>query len=301
WLFHEDNPLTARVTVNRYWQMIFGQGLVKTPQDFGVQGALPSHPALLDWLAVSFRESGWDIRSLLKMMVMSHTYQQSSLADKGLMEKDSENRFLARGPSKRLSGEMLRNNALAASGLLNRTIGGPSVRPYQPKGLWKINGGTYREDKGEKLYRKSMYTIWKRSVPHPTIATFDAPDRSICAVRRQETNTPLQALVLLNDPTYIEAARILGQQMAEEKTIEKGIAKVFRKLTGRQIRRDELQLLKTLQNEELAHFKQNPARAKGWLHTGESRLDSKQDAMGIAANAVVASTILNLDATITKR
>src|SRR5690606_27879411 len=160
-----------------------------------------------------------------------HTYRQSSLADSALLEMDKENRLLARGPSKRLTAEMLRDNALASSGLLNKTIGGESVSPYQPEGLWRINGATYHEATGDKLYRRSMYTIWKRSVPHPTLATFDAPARDFCTTQRQETNTPLQALVLLNDPTYVEAARVLGKQMSEESDIESAIAQVFRQLT----------------------------------------------------------------------
>lgn len=301
WVTHEKNPLTARVAVNRYWQNMFGTGIVKTAEDFGNQGELPSHPELLDWLAIQFVQSGWDVKSLHKLMVMSHTYQQSSLAGAELKGRDGDNRLLARGPSKRLTGEMLRNNALAASGLLNRTIGGKSVKPYQPKGLWKINGASYEEDKGEKLYRKSMYTIWKRSVPHPTLATFDAPERSICTVRRQETNTPLQALVLLNDPTYVEAARVLGKNIAEYETVQKGISAVFRQLTGRKIRQDELKLLSDLQKDELENFKHNPPKTDGWLNTGEFRIDSTDDAALVAANAVVASTIMNLDATITKR
>ncbi|WP_299534400.1 DUF1553 domain-containing protein [Ulvibacterium sp.] len=301
WVTHEKNPLTARVAVNRYWQNLFGTGIVKTAEDFGNQGELPSHPELLDWLALQFVQSGWDVKSLHKLMVMSHTYQQSSLAGEELMDMDGDNRLLARGPSKRLTGEMLRNNALSASGLLNRKIGGKSVKPYQPEGLWKINGASYTEDKGEKLYRKSMYTIWKRSVPHPTLATFDAPERSICTVRRQETNTPLQALVLLNDPTYVEASRVLGKSITEQQTVQEGISIVFRQLTGRKIRSDELKLLMDLQKDELENFKHNPPKKDGWLNTGEFRIDSTDDAALIAANAVVASTIMNLDATITKR
>lgn len=301
WVTHERNPLTARVAVNRYWQNLFGTGIVKTAEDFGNQGELPSHPELLDWLALQFIQSGWDVKSLHRLMVMSHTYQQSSLAGEELMDRDGDNRLLARGPSKRLTGEMLRNNALAASGLLHRKIGGKSVRPYQPEGLWKINGARYTEDKGEKLYRKSMYTIWKRSVPHPTLATFDAPERSLCTVRRQETNTPLQALVLLNDPTYVEAARVLGKNIAEHETVQKGISTVFRQLTGRKIRPNELKLLVDLQQDELENFKHNPPKTEGWLNTGEFRIDSNDQTTLVAANAVVASTIMNLDATITKR
>jgi len=301
WITSENHPLTARVAVNRYWQNIFGTGIVKTTEDFGNQGELPSHPELLDWLATKFMESGWDVKSLHKLIVMSSTYRQSSKSSEELMNRDPENRLLARGSTKRLTGEMLRNNALAASGLLNRKIGGKSVRPYQPKGLWKINGAIYQEDEGEKLYRRSMYTIWKRSVPHPTIATFDAPDRSYCTVRRQETNTPLQALVLLNDPTYVEAARVLGKNMTESNTLDEGISKIFRQLTGRTIHKKELDVLLNLQIEEYEKFKHNMPKTEGWLNTGEFRIANNLDKALVAANAVVASTIINADATITKR
>ena len=301
WLTDERNPLTARVAVNRYWQNIFGKGIVRTSEDFGNQGELPSHPELLDWLAIEFMKSGWDVKALHKLMVMSNTYQQSSKATPEIMEIDKANRFLARGPSKRLTGEMLRNNALTSSGLLNRKIGGKSVKPYQPEGLWKVNGAAYEEDTGEKLYRRSMYTIWKRSVPHPTLATFDAPERSFCTVRRQETNTPLQALVLLNDPTYIEAARVLGESMLKEPDIKTAISKTFRKLTGRTIRDKELSILVEMQQQEYQKLQENRLKAKGWLNTGEFRIASEDDQALVAANAIVASTIMNSDATITKR
>ena len=301
WVTNKDNPLFSRVTVNRYWKNIFGTGIVKTVEDFGNQGELPSHPALLDWLAIQFIESGYDVKALHKLMVMSNTYRQSSLASEELLSRDKANRLLARGPSKRLTGEMLRNNALAASGLLNRKIGGKSVKPYQPEGLWKINGAAYEEDKGEKLYRKSMYTIWKRSVPHPTIATFDAPERSFCAVRRQETNTPLQALVLMNDPTYVEASRVLGYTMLQYSDPKAGIADTFKKLTGRTIQDKELQLLAELRSEEYEKFKTNEQKSEGWLNTGEFKISNVNDEALLAANAVVASTIINSDATITKR
>ncbi|MGF1558001.1 MAG: DUF1553 domain-containing protein [Flavobacteriaceae bacterium] len=301
WVTSRKNPLTARVAVNRYWKNIFGTGLVRTVEDFGNQGEMPSHPALLDWLAVHFMDSGWDVKALHKLMVMSNTYRQTSLTSKALLAHDKANRLLARGPSKRLSGEQLRDNALAASGLLNRTIGGKSVHPYQPEGLWKINGATYVEDQGEKLYRRSMYTIWKRSVPHPTIATFDAPERSFCAVRRQETNTPLQALVMMNDPTYVEASRVLGYGMLQYSEPKTGIAAVFKKLTGRSIANEELQLLADLQQKEYEKFRRKKGKAEGWLNTGAFRIANDEDRALVAANAVLASTIINSDAAITKR
>jgi len=301
WVTSTKNPLTARVAVNRYWQNMFGTGIVRTVEDFGNQGELPSHPALLDWLAIEFMKSGWDVKALHKLMAMSNTYQQSSKTSDELLARDKKNRLLARGPAKRLTGEMLRNNALVASGLMNAKIGGPSVKPYQPEGLWKINGAAYEEDKGDKLYRKSMYTVWKRTVPHPTIAMFDAPERSFCAVRRQETNTPLQALVMLNDPTYVEASRVLGNSMLEYSDPKTGISKVFQKLTGRKIKDDELLLLAGLQDEEYQKFKENKAKTQGWLNSSEFRIKSDNDATLVAANAVVASTIMNSDATIMKR
>lgn len=301
WLFHKDNPLTARVAVNRYWQHYFGLGLVKTSEDFGNQGEMPSHPELLDWISLHFIETGWDVKALQKLIVMSNTYKQSSVISKGLFEKDKENRFLSRGPAKRLTGEMLRDNALASSGLLNKKIGGESVKPYQPEGLWKVNNATYKQDNGDDLYRRSMYTIWKRSVPHPTIATFDAPSRSECTIRRQETNTPLQALVLLNDPTYIEAARVLGEKMLSYPDQKEAISIVYRQLTGKIIKPVELDILLSLQKEELEKFRNNISKTKGWINSGEFRIASKDDAALVAANAVVASTIMNSDASITKR
>ncbi|MEO9890941.1 DUF1553 domain-containing protein [Aurantibacter sp.] len=301
WVTSKENPLTARVAVNRYWKNIFGTGIVRTVEDFGNQGELPSHPALLDWLAIQFMDSGWDVKNLHKLMVMSNTYRQSSKASTEVLAIDKPNRLLARGPSKRLTGEMMRNNALVASGLLNYTIGGPSVNPYQPKGLWKINGAAYEEDTGEKLYRRSMYTIWKRSVPNPTIATFDAPERAFCTVRRQETNTPLQALVLMNDPTYVEASRVLGYSMLTYTDIKEGLSDVYKKLTGRSATENELNLLADLQQVEYEKFKSKKSKTDGWLNTGAFRISNKNDKAMVAANAVVASTIMNSDAAITKR
>ena len=301
WITHKDNPLTARVTVNRYWQNIFGRGIVKTSEDFGNQGELPSHPELLDWLSIEFQKSAWDVKLLHKRILMSNTYQQSSVASKELMEIDNENRLLARGPSKRLSGEMLRDNALFSSGLLSTKIGGESVSPYQPPGLWRVNGDTYVQGKGEELYRRSMYTIWKRTVPHPTLATFDAPTRDICTTRRQETNTPLQALVLLNDPTFVEAARVLGKKMTAYANIEVAIKETFRKLTGRKIRPNELALLQQLRQEELRNFITHPQKTEGWLSIGAYKISPTDNKLQVAANAVVASTIMNSDAFITKR
>lgn len=302
WITDKDNPLTARVTVNRYWQNLFGNGLVVSSEDFGNQGNLPTHPKLLDWLAIRFVESGWDVKALFKTMMMSNTYQQSSVISEELLAVDVENRWLSRGPSTRLSGEMLRDNALYASGLLNKKIGGESVRPYQPEGLWEVNGDTYEQDGVEGLYRRSMYTIWKRTIPNPTIATFDAPTRDLCSSRRQKTNTPLQALVILNDPpTYIEASRVIGKLMSEEKDVDSGINLAFVKLAGRNATEKELSLLRKLQKDEYEKFNANLPKTLGWLNTGAFKLKETDNKALIAANAVVASTIMNADATITKR
>ena len=301
WLTHPDHPLTARVAVNRYWQNLFGRGLVKTSEDFGNQGELPSHPKLLDWLAIRFMESGWDVKALHKLMVMSATYRQSSLIADSLRGLDPENVLLARGPQFRLTSEMMRDNALYASGLLSDEIGGESVRPYQPEGIWAMNAATYEQGAGKDLYKRSLYTIWKRTVPHPTQATFDQPERVECTVRRQKTNTPLQALVLLNDPTFIEASKKIGEAISRESDLVQGISNAYCRLTGRKIMPQELEILTQLQREEYENFKVKKDRAKGWLESGNYRIDESLDSNLVAANAVVASVILNSDATITKR
>ncbi|WP_019989810.1 DUF1553 domain-containing protein [Rudanella lutea] len=302
WLTDNRHPLTARVAVNRYWQNFFGTGLVKTTEDFGNQGELPSHPELLDWLAVTFAQDfDWDVKRLVKLMVMSATYRQDSRALAGLRERDPENRLLARGPATRLTAEMLRDNALMASGLLNPKLGGKSVKPYQPDGLWEINSMTYKADTTDAVYRRSLYVVVKRSVPNPTLGTFDAPSRSSCVVRRQRTNTPLQALVTLNDPTFVEAAGVLGEHMARQPDARQAITDAHRRLTGRTPAERELALLLKLQQTEFEKFKANPAKTTGWLKTGRHRRDPSLDPAGVAAYAVVASTILNSDATLTKR
>lgn len=301
WLTHEDHPLTARVAVNRMWQNVFGIGLVKTSDDFGNQGEMPSHPELLDWLSVTFRESGWDVKKLMKMMVMSATYRQHSSAPPALRERDPENRLLARGPSYRLPAEMIRDNALLASGLLNDRIGGKSIKPYQPPGLWEINNTTYQPDTGDALYRRSLYVIIKRSVPHPTLSTFDATSRSYCVVLRQKTNTPLQALVTLNDPTFVEASRAIGEEMTKITDAKQAITQAYRRLTSRYPARKELDLLMELQASERKKFEADPSKSRGWLTIGQHRPAEGLDASLLAANTVVASTILNSDAALTRR
>jgi hypothetical protein len=301
WLTDENHPLTARVAVNRLWQNFFGTGLVKTSEDFGNQGEMPTHPELLDWLAINFQENNWDLKQLNKLIVMSATYRQDSRTDKNLREIDPENRFLARGPAKRLTAEMIRDNALTASGLLNPKIGGKSIKPYQPEGLWDINGATYKPDSTDEIYRRSLYIVVKRTVPNPTLGTFDASQRSSCIVRRQSTNTPLQALVTLNDPTFLEAAKKLGEQMSSDIDIKNSIEKTYQKLTGKQPSEAETKLLIDLREKEYQKFKAEPEKAKGWLKAGLSKIDPSHDTLAIAANAVVASTILNSDSALTKR
>lgn len=306
WLTDANHPLTARVAVNRFWQNFFGTGLVKTSEDFGNQGEMPSHLDLLDWLAVTFRESngttqGWDIKKINKLIVMSATYRQDSKSTKAIRDHDPENRFLSRGPSSRLSAEMLRDNALFASGLLNTKIGGKSVKPYQPEGLWEINNTSYKQDTTDVIYRRSLYVIVKRSVPNPTLGTFDAPSRSYCIARRQKTNTPLQALVTLNDPTFVEAAKAMGVFITEASDSRHAIVTIYQKLTGKMPSSQEIVLLLQLQASEYEKFKQHPDKTKGWLKTGLFKVDKRLDAALIAANTVVASTILNTDATLTKR
>ncbi len=301
WLALPEHPLTARVAVNRYWQSYFGRGIVKTTEDFGNQGELPTHPELLDWLAITFRDSGWDVKALQKLIVMSGAYRQDSKASPELLEIDKENVWLARGPQTRLTSEMMRDNALLASGLINKKIGGESVYPYQPKGLWRMNANTYEESEGEDLYRRSFYTIWKRTVPHPTLATFDQPERSVCTVRRQKTNTPLQALVLMNDPTYLEAAKVMGERMTKTADSIEGIKLAFQSFTGKKPNKQELEILAELQAKEYEKFKADPSKAKGWLEAGAYEVDDSLDVNLIASNAIVASVILNGDVTITKR
>ena len=301
WIFHEDNPLTSRVIVNRYWQLIFGQGLVSTPEDFGSQGASPTHPNLLDWLAVDFLESGWDIKGFIKKLVMSSTYRQSSISNPDIALLDKDNAWYARGPSFRLTAEMLRDNVLAASKLMSKSIGGKSVKPYQPDGLWRMNSGRYVRNEYDKIHRRSLYTFWKRSVPHPTQNTFDAPSRSVCSVKRQKTSTPLQALILMNDPIYLEAANVLGQLISSAQNTETGIIQSFRSLTGRYPHEKELEILKSLHEKELENFNNHPNKMKGWLDVGEEGLNPKYADPLTAANIVVASTIINTDATTYKR
>ena len=308
WLFDKDNPLTARVTVNRLWQQCFGQGIVSTSYDFGSQGALPSHPELLDWLAVKFRDNNWDVKKLLKYIVMSATYRQSTKGSPEMLERDPQNELLARAPRLRLTAEMIRDHALAISGLLDQTIGGPSVKPYQPPGLWQETTGggggstaKYVPDEGNKLYRRSLYTFWKRTVPPPGMMTFDATSRDFCMVKRQSTSTPLQALVLLNDPQIVEASRVLAYRAVEgQQIVDDRIAMMFRLATSRKISDAELVELKAFFEKEYERFKAEPENAKSFLKTGNFEQKALLEKSEMAAYAIVANAILNLDESITK-
>ncbi|HVR76617.1 MAG TPA: PSD1 and planctomycete cytochrome C domain-containing protein [Planctomycetota bacterium] len=312
WLVDPSNPLTARVTVNRYWQMYFGTGLVRTAEDFGSQGEAPSHAGLLDWLAIELVESGWDVKALQARIVLSAAYRQSSRRAPELNERDPENRLLARGPRLRLQAEFIRDQALAAGGLLDRRIGGRSVSPYQPAGLWEElasredganwTAQTYVQSHGEDLYRRTMYTYWKRTAPPPTLMTFDAPDRETCTVRRARTNTPLQALVLLNDPTYVEASRKLAERMMREAegSPEARITFAFRWTTGRAPAPAEAEVARRLFEESLAAYRKDPEAARKLLGVGESKRDESLDAAELGAWTLVASLLLNLDVTVTK-
>jgi hypothetical protein len=308
WLFDKNNPLTSRVAVNRYWQMIFGRGIVSTPEDFGSQGDLPSHPELLDWLAIKFESSGWDLKQLLKLMVMSSTYRQSVAVRPELNKQDPTNILLARGPQVRLPAEIIRDHALSISGLLSDKVGGPSVNPYQPKGLWlQVASGNqelkeYIQGHGQDLYRKSMYTFWKRSLPPPSMIIFDAATREQCAVERQPTSTPMQALVLLNDPQFTESSRLMAQRMLIEGGSETSarIRFAFRLATSRQPDAQELELLLGLFNDQLKVFEKAPDRAKRLLMVGEYGYDNSIDLIELATYTVVANAIFNLTETILK-
>lgn len=305
WLLDPGHPLTARVTVNRFWQMMFGSGLVETSDNFGNQGAQPTHPELLDWLAREFVDSGWDVKHLLTLLATSATYRQSSQAGADLLARDPANQLLARGPVRRLTAEMLRDQALSSSGLLVDTQGGPSVKPYQPDGLWEVAMGrpTYDQSKGPGLYRRSLYTYWKRTVPHPAMVAFDAAERNVCTARRQSTSTPLQALALLNDPQVVEAARHLGQRMAKEggRDDRERVAWLFRLVTGRRASAPEVAVLEQLLNEQKTLFRADPKAARKLLKVGESEADPDLDPVELAAGTVLAEALLNHDEAVLRR
>ncbi len=309
WLVSRQQPLTARVTVNRFWQNMFGVGLVKTSEDFGSQGQFPSHPELLDWLAVEFMESGWDVKQILKTIVMSNTYRQSSHLTAESFASDPENRLLARGPRLRLEGEMIRDTALAVSGLLDDTLGGPSVYPYHPEGLWlEINNrpGYSRayphQSDPEQHHRRSMYTFWKRTVSPPSLATFDAPDREYCVVRRSRTNTPLQAFVMLHDPQFVEAARHLAARMIEEggDTASERIEYGFMLCTSRPPNDSEQVILQRTLEDRLTQYQQDGEAAERLLKVGVTAVEQPIDPVQLAAYTQVARMLMNLSEFLTK-
>lgn len=305
WLVDPSNPLTARVTVNRFWQMLFGVGLVKSAEDFGSQGDWPRHMSLLDWLAVDFVESGWDVKGAMKTIVMSAAYQQSSKIGDGLFELDPENRLLARGSRFRLPAEVVRDQALAISGLLVERIGGPSVKPYQPEGLWaELDGGAqdYVQDEGDDLYRRSLYTFWKRAVPPPTMMNFDSTGREACAVRENRTNTPLQALNLMNDVTFVEASRKMAERMMLEggMTPAERVAYGYRLATSRAPDFSRKKILVNAYQYNLDNYKTNREAALSLVTQGDSDKNMVLDLSELASYTMVASLILNLDEAITK-
>ena len=306
WLLADENPLMSRVTVNRLWQQFFGVGLFKSVDNLGLQSEVPSHPELLDWLAADFRDQGWDLHSFIKQVVLSATYRQDSTHRQNL--QDPDNRLLARGPSFRLPAEMIRDQALFASGLLSRKRGGPSVFPYQPKGVWedlnapKSHAEHYVESKGEDLYRKSLYTYWRRAATHPAMQIFDAPSRDVCSVKRETTNTPLQALATLHDRTYIESSRKLAERVIQQQTEHTSqIALLMRLVLSREPYAEEGVLLQKLHADRLATYSKDPHAASKLLAVGESEPDESLDAAQVAALADVALAVFNLSETLTRK
>jgi hypothetical protein len=308
WLVSPEHPLTARVTVNRFWQQLFGAGIVKTSEDFGSQGQQPTHPELLDWLATDFQSQGWNVKGLLKKIMMSHTYQQSSHVSQELAQRDPANELLARGPRFRMDAEVLRDGALAVSGLLVERQGGKSVKPYQPDGLWEAvgfvgsNTSVFKQDAGDSLYRRSLYTFWKRTSPPPSLATFDAPSRETCTVRRARTNTPLQALVLMNDKQFVEAARKLAERMMTDggPTFGERAAYGFRLTTSRTPTAGEAAVLQRVFDSQLKLFQSQQDAAEKLLSYGDAPRNKQLDANELAAYTMVANVLMNLDETVTK-
>lgn len=310
WIVDPSNPLTARVTVNRFWQELFGTGIVKTAEDFGAQGEPPSHPELLDWLALEFRDSGWDVKKLFRLMVMSSAYRQSSAASEEKVAKDPDNRLLSHGPRFRMDGEMVRDCALAASGLLRPEIGGPSVKPYQPINIWETvamddsNTRFYKQDSGDSLYRRSMYTFWKRSAPPASLDIFNAPSRETCIVRRERTNTPLQALVTMNDPQFVEAARWLAQHAMKETPgqgkVESQVNFMAARLISRELDPKEMSIVMSSYHDYLVYYDSKPADAAKLLKVGESKADENLPKPQFAAMTMVANELMNMDEVLAK-
>ncbi|MEM8678850.1 MAG: DUF1553 domain-containing protein, partial [Planctomycetota bacterium] len=310
WVVAADNPLTARVTVNRFWQELFGTGLVATAEDFGVMGTAPTHPELLDWLAVEFQQSGWDVKRLFKMMFMSATYRQAAAADAEKREQDRDNLLFSRGPRFRMDAEMVRDYALQVSGLLSGKMYGPGVRPYQPDNIWNIVGlpggdtREYQQGSGEQLYRRSIYTFWKRMAPHPSLESFNAPSREVCTVRRERTNTPLQALVTLNDPQFVEAARKAAEHVlleADDLTDVPAIAATLgARILCRPLSATEVSLVCQTQAKLRAHYDDDEAAAAELLQVGDAVASPDLASVDLATWTMVGNQLLNLDETLTK-
>jgi len=307
WLLRPEHPLTARVTVNRFWQEVFGTGIVRTAGDFGITGELPSHPELLDWLAVEFREAGWDVKRFFRLMVTSAAYRQSAVTTPEKLEKDGQNRLLSRGPRFRMDAEVIRDYALASSGLLVKTIGGPSVKPYQPAGVWEAvamigsNTRDYRPDSGAALYRRSLYTFWKRSAPPASMDIFNAPSREVCTVRRERTNTPLQALVTLNDPQFVEADRHLAERALKSgSTDESRLEFLAKRLLARPFRDEEVKVVSASLADLTAYYQSHPADAKALISVGESKADPALDPATLAAWTMLSNELFNLDEVLNK-
>jgi hypothetical protein len=306
WLVDRKNPLTARVAVNRIWQIFFGKGIVPTQEDFGIQGQLPSNPKLLDWLACDFMDNGWDVKRLCRMIALSATYRQSSKPkDLKLLKDDPDNRLLARGPHHRWNAEFIRDQMLAVSGLLVKTVGGPSVFPYQPANLWEDSGTqhTYTQDHGEKLYRRSMYSFWRRTLPPPTMTIFDAPSRENCVVRRERTSTPLQALALMNDPQILECARKLAENMIKiyPKDLDSQLKDSFRMLTSRVPSSKEIDSLKKIYANALSRYQNDAASAVELVtKNGESPVDPSVSTVELAALTSVQRTLISSPETVAK-
>jgi hypothetical protein len=311
WLVSGEHPLTARVTVNRLWQAFFGTGLVKTAEDFGLQGQFPANADLLDWLAVEFVDSGWDVKHMVRLMVTSAAYAQASAATPELIARDPDNQLAARGSRFRMPAEFIRDLALSVGGLLDERIGGASVKPYQPGDLWgelahqkhnyKFSAQLFEQDHGADLYRRTMYTFWKRSVPPPNLTALDAPSREVCTVRRERTNTPLQSLVMLNDPTFVEAARNLAERMMHRAgDPAECIDYAFELVTARKPNEREAAILRAEFEKQRASFAAAPEDAAALLAVGESPRDDRLDAVSHAAWTNVALVILNLDEAMTR-
>jgi len=307
WLIAPEHPLTARVTVNRLWQEMFGTGLVKTTEDMGIMGEAPSHPELLDWLAVEFREKQWDVKGMIKLIVTSATYRQAAISTPEKVRKDGANRLISRGPRFRMDGEMIRDNALAASGLLVSKIGGPSVRPYQPTGVWEAvampgsDTRNYKQDTGDGLYRRSLYTFWKRAAPPASMEIFNAPSRETCTVRRERTNTPLQALVTMNDVQFVEAGRVLAEKaMQAAPSFDGRLDFATNRLLARPFGERERAVMKVAYEDLLTTYKASPEEAKQLASVGETKRDETLNVAEHAAWTMIVNQLMNLDETLNK-